>query len=323
MQLRMPDMKLVLKRGCLRGLKTAVREEGWGASIGSLFGVLVIAQVVVLLVVGVHAGLTQLREQTDIRLEILETAEDVQIQDLMQNIQSLSYVQDVVYVTREQALERQKLRDPQLIEFLTKFGIANPFPETMGVRLKTLNDYPKFLTFIQQAVFAKTVNPKFLSQTTDQETQVYRLLGVIDSARAVLLLFIGLLMVVLIFVVVELVRRRALLKQEELFVEQLVGAAPLAILVPFWTEILALLVVAYTLSLILITGCLFVLPTLVPALGPDGLFAAWGQTSKLTLMAWLPWLLPLEILMLPLIAAFGTFLALRPKLTMSTLPLAA
>ncbi len=317
----MTIIPLFLRRGIGRGLQNIVREPGWGTALGSLLGVLFLGQMLLLLVFGVRGGLTMLQQQSDLRLEIIESATDAQIQDLFQNIRSLPYVSDAVYITREQAYERQKQRDPELITFLDKFGIDNPFPETMGVRLKRLADYPMFVQFLRQPVFTKVVNPSFLSKTTDQEQQVYRLVEAVKAAEYVLLLVVALVVVAILFVVIELVRRRALSKREELFVEQLVGAGRIAILLPFCTEMVCLLATALILSIILAGGVLWLLPVFLPALAPAGLFGAWAMQASTLLLRSLIWLLPLELIAILLLAAFGTVLALKSQISMHLLPL--
>lgn len=302
-----------------RGLLSTLREPGWGTSVASLFGVLFLAQMLILHLVGAHAGLTLLRERTDIRLEILESASDVQIQDFIQNARSLPYVEDIVYVTREQAYERERKRDPELLAFLTKFGIDNPFPETVGIRLASLDDYPKLLTFLEQPVFARTVNPAFLSQTTDQQTQVYRLIDVIGSARMLLVLEVAILVLVLVFITIELVQRRAIFRREELYVEQLVGATPLAILIPFCIEILVLLLVSLVLSLAFAAVWLVATPTLLPELSATGLFSAWSSTAISTLLHGMPWIVLGEIVCLLVVSLLGTLFGLLPRLKMQTL----
>lgn len=312
--IRSTPLSRVWSRGIRRGVTSAVREEGWGVSVGSLFGVLFLAQVLVLLVIGVHAGLTLLREETDIRLEVLDGSTDVQLQDFIQALAAQPYVQNVVHITKQQAYEDQRKRDPQLIGFLQKFGIDNPFADTVGVRLRTLDDYPRLVTFLRQPLYAHTIDPKFLSQKTDQEAQIYKLLDIVTSARAFLLFVIGLLVVVLVFIIVELVRRRALQRREELFVEQLVGATPLAILIPFCVEIFALLLLALLLSVVVAAGCIVLLPIVMPSLAPSGIFALWGATVAETIFRLLPVLLCTEFLALPIASSLGTFLALWPKL---------
>ncbi len=308
------------RRAAKRGIVNVFREEGFGTAIGSLFGVVLLAQIIILLAVGVQGGLVLLRERTDLRLQIRDTATDSQIQDLYQNIRQLSYVEDTVYVTREQAYERQKQRDPTLIDFLQKFGIENPFPDTMGVRLRTLEDYPAFLQFLKQPVFAAVVDPSFLTTTTDQQQQVEQLTGVVSSARIVLAFIVGLAVVVLLFVVVELIRRRALTKRQELFVEQLVGASRMEILMPFMVEMACMLLVAFLLSLGLSAVLVFLLPYFLPVLATGGLFSQWSAAAGSVLLHWAPWTIFFELVLIAALSATGTLIALRTQMSLSLLP---
>lgn len=308
------------RRAAKRGIVNVFREEGFGTAIGSLFGVVLLAQIIVLLAVGVQGGLVLLRERTDLRLQIRDTATDAQIQDLYQNIRQLSYVEDTIYVTREQAYERQKQRDPTLIDFLQKFGIENPFPDTMGVRLQTLEDYPAFLQFLKQPVFAAVVDPSFLTTTTDQQQQVEQLTGVVSSARIVLAFIVGLAVVVLLFVVVELIRRRALTKRQELFVEQLVGASRMEILMPFMVEMACMLLVALLLSLGLSAILVVLLPYFLPVLASGGLFSQWGEAAGSVLLHWAPWTIFFELVLVAALSATGTLIALRTQMSLSLLP---
>ncbi|MFA5800221.1 MAG: permease-like cell division protein FtsX [Candidatus Peribacteraceae bacterium] len=313
----------VIRRGVRRGFLNVIREQGWGMSLGSLFGVLLLGQMLLLLVFGVQTGLQLIREKTDLRLEILESATDIQIQDIIQNVRQLPYVDEVVYITRQQAYERQKQRDPELVSFLTKFGIENPFPETLGVRLKRLEDYPAFTQFLRQPVFTKTVDPNFLSQTTDQEQQIQRLAEAVGAARSILLLVVGLLVLVVLFVVIELVRRRVAAKREELFVEQLVGAGRFTIFLPFCTEMFCLLCVALLFSLAFTAGLVALLPIFLPALGAGGMFGVWSLATVAFLLAALPALLAIEFLVIVCVALLGTFIALQSRVSTAVLPLLA
>lgn len=316
------DMHMVpvfFRRAAKRGIVNIFREEGFGTAVGSLFGVILLSQIIGLLAIGVQAGLVLLKDRTDLRLQIRDTATDAQIQDLYQNIRQLPYVEDVLYVTREQAYERQKKRDPTLIDFLTKFGIENPFPETMGVRLRYLEDYVEFLRFLKQPIFAPVVDPSFLTTTTDQQQQVHQLMNVVSSARIVLMFVMALSVVVLLFVVVELIRRRALSKRQELFVEQLVGAGRMDIILPFIVEMACMLFVALATSLLVGLAIVILLPYFLPVLSPDGLFGLWSAAAGSVLTQWLPWILLSEFFLMILLSAVGTIIALRNQMSLSLL----
>lgn len=322
----MPEMRMVpvtIVRALKRGALSIFREEGWGTAIGSLFGLLLLLQVIVLLSVGVQGGLQLLRERTDLRLQIRPVATDAQIQDLIQNIRNLPYVEDVVYITREQAYERAKKRDPTLVDFLVKFGIDNPFPDTLGVRLRRLQDFRVFLDFLRQPVFSSTVDPKFLTDTTDQQEQVDQMLELVASTRTILVFVIGFACLVLLFVVVELIRRRALMKRQELFVEQLVGASRADILLPFMVEMAVLLLIALVASLVVSGVLLLVLPWLLPILGSSGAFAPWAIASASVFWSWLPWVCVAEMLTVILLSVLATLIAFKSQLKAELLPTAS
>lgn len=312
---------LFLRRGIRRGVRTIVREKGYGTAIGAIFGVLFLSQILLLLLFGMQGGLQMLQEQTDLRLEILATATDAQIQNLFQSVKQLPSVADAVYITREQAYERARVHDPDLVAFLGKFGIENPFPETLGVRLKRLDDYPAFIQFLKKPEFSTVVNPAFLSQTTDQEQQVYQLIDGIRAGRSVLLALVALPIVVILFTVMELVRKRALHKREELLVEELVGASRRTMFIPFCTEMTCLLGAALLLSLLFTLMLVLLLPLLLPVLKITGLFGPWSAVSVALLKGSLLWLLPLEFVIVVSLGAVGTVLALKPQMSAQLLPL--
>lgn len=305
---------LSAKRGLRRGLQNIVRESGWASALASLTGMLLLCQFLVLAVVGLSAGMRLLGEQVDLRLEILEGATDKQIQDFIQNVRGLPFIADTVYITREQAYERFQKRDPELVGLFSAFGVENPFPETVGVRLRRLSDYDAFVEFLKTPTFASVVNPTFLSTTTDQEREVRSVLDAVSGLRVLVLIGTLLLGIVLLLVIMELLRRRALIRSDELFVEQLVGASPGTILFPFFVEMLSLLLIAVVLSAVIGFLLAFVLPWLLPMLSPTGLLGSWMQTMQVGLVRSLPVVLVLELLAVIVLAAVGTSFALRDQL---------
>ena len=309
-------VSLTVRRAIRRGAQSVLREPGWGTSIASIFGVLFLCQICLFLVIGLEGGIRLLEEKTDLRIEITETATDAQIQDFFQNVRALPYVDDVIYITREQAYERMKQRDPELIEFVTKFGMQNPFPETMGVRLKHLSDYPTLVEFLRQPVFSAVVNPAFLSTTTDQEQNVQETLRLTATVHTIVLLGVGLLFTVLLFVTIELIRRRVLLKKDELYIQQLVGSPRFAILTPFFVEVFILLSVSLLLSILIASLLIVILPFLVPTLSQNSTVALWAQMSRSLLFHFIPLVFVGEVLLVMTLALLGTMFAFRDQLTL-------
>lgn len=319
----MPMVPVTIVRALKRGALSIFREEGWGTAIGSLFGLVLLLQIVIFLSIGVQGGLDLLRERTDLRLQIRATATDAQIQDLIQNVRQLPYIDDVVYITREQAYERAQKRDPTLVDFLIKFNIDNPFPDTLGVRLNRLQDFRLFLDFLRQPVFSAVVDPTFLTDTTGQQEQVDQMIAAVSSARMILTFVIGFTSLVLLFVVVELIRRRALTKRQELFVQQLVGASRSDILLPFMVEMAVLLFIALFASLVVSAVVLFVLPWFLPAIASGAAFAPWGDASLAVMWSLLPWVLLAQVLGVILLSVLATLIAFKSQLKAELVPTAS
>lgn len=297
-------------RGMKRGLNHALRSEGSLTAVAALFGIFLLAQVMLTGIIGAEAGLTFLRERLDLRIEVRDTASDTEVQDFIQAVHALPSVSDVAFITREQALARQKQRDPTLVDFLGTFGIENPFPDTIGVRLKRLNDAPAFLTFIQQPAYAAVVNPAFLTQTTDQQQQVERLATIVASSQILLWCGVVLVLGILLLVVIEFIRRRALLRREEISVQQVIGFRAADLSVPFAAEMGCLLVPALLLSWICAVMLVWVLPYAVPALGSGGVLMPWSAYALVLLRWWSPWVILGEVIVVGLLAVGGTWFAL-------------
>ncbi|MDD5055418.1 MAG: permease-like cell division protein FtsX [Candidatus Peribacteraceae bacterium] len=297
-------------RGVKRGVNHALRGEGSFIAIGALLGIFVLVQILLVSIVGTKAGLSFLRERLDLRIEVRDTATDAEVQDFMQAVDALPSVADIVFITREQALERQKQRDPTLVDFLVKFGIDNPFPDTVGVRLKRLEDASAFLTFIQAPAYAAVVNPAFLSETTDQQKQAEKLSTIVASTQALLWAGVGLIVLILLLVIIEYIRRRSLLRREEILIRQLAGTPMAELSLPFFVEMTCFLTLALTISLVITMLFLLILPLLIPALANGGIFAPWTQFTVQLLKWWSPWIILGEIAAVLALSVGGTFFAL-------------
>lgn len=316
-----PDATIVWKRGILRGLGTLRNEREWGMTIGVLIGTLLLFQIVLLLALGMQGMQSLVKSRTDIRLEILPTASNQQVGQLFSQLQQQEFIEDAAYITKAQAYERAKQFDPELVAFLEQFNMGNPFPDTIGITLRSLDDYLVFRKYIEQKQWNGVVDPKFLSEATGQEQQISELLRFTEAGKSLALWILVLVSVVLLCITTELVRRRVLGRSNEVLVEKLVGASPLAMFVPFATEAFVLLVVSTLVSVLLSIVLLFFLPSIVPALQNDGVLSLLRAEVSPLLRTALPRYFMGEILLLPIIAAIGTWFGMKRELVARTLSL--
>jgi len=315
-----PQLSVLVRRGIRRGWLTLGRERNWLTTLGAFTGLCIVVQLVIIAGMGVQAAESSLRARTDLRLEVRDGVDDAEFQKFYASLQQLPAVENVEYVTKEQALDQERARDPNLDALLEQFDLGNPFPDTVSVTLRSFQDYDAFAEFIGSPQWASVVDPTFLSKATSQEQQVRDLLRVTTAARGLATFFLVLTSIVLLFVVIELVRRRCLGRRDEIFVERLVGAPSVSVVLPFATEGALLLAAAVFVSI----GCVALagtaLPMIVPAVGADGAFAAFASDVTTSLAKRLPFLIFLEALAVPVLALAGAWLGLRPMLKTSRLP---
>lgn len=316
-----PQTSLLLKRGISRGYVSLLRDRSWGTAFAALLGIVFLGQMFVLMLLSVQGIQELLRTQTDLRLEIRRDAPDQQRQEFFATLQSLPSVESATYITKERALEQERRRDPELLRLVDELKIDNPFSDTVAVTLRSLDQYDAFAGFVRQPQWESIVDPMFLSKITNQEKQAHALLAVARAARSVTGSLLLLLLIVLLCTVTALVRGRCLARHEEIVVERLVGARPLSILLPFATEAGLLLALATVLSAVLLGLVVTVFPFVFPSLVTNGALGLLTVQIGELLGTWLPVLLVLEILAIPLLSLLGAWLGMHRHLRIPRLSL--
>lgn len=312
---------LLWKRAIVRGMTTARRERRWLAAFGALFGILLILQLLLFGLMGVRTIQSLLEANTDLRLEIRPQATDQDIREFYIHLEAQPYVEKSVYITKEQAYEHTRENDPELIAFIEKFSLENPFTDTIGITLTTLDRYDEFTRFVQQPEWSGIVDPTFLSEVTNQEAQVHELIELTRAGRTIAMIVLLLTGCVLLFIVIELVRRRSLDRADEVFVEKLVGAHPLSIFVPFATEASILLWVSIATSMLVLVVMLALLPVLLPPTQGSGVLEVLGEDLTRRTRSFLPLSAAAQFLLAPVLAGFGAWLGVLPQLRAKTLSL--
>ena len=294
-------------------MATMFRERGFWTTLGSLLGVVLVVQLLVLSLAGIDVADQVLRKNAALQVDIQEGATDNAIQQLYGAFQELPYVSSVTYVTRDKAYEHARAENPELISFIEKAQLSNPFPDSVVVSLRSMDDTSAFLSFAQSAQWSKIVDPASLSRAGDRETEMRDMQRLLMIGFALVLGFFVFVIFVLLFVLIDLVRRRCLARKEEVLVERLSGAVDLAILLPFAVEGTLLLLGAVLCSALLLCGLLYALYFRFPQ--PSLLLSADIQSALFPILTLsLPIVLAAELVFSPLLAFIGAWIGLRPLL---------
>lgn len=308
------DSPVGIRRGFKRGLLLLQREPTWGTTLTLLSVALVLVQLLMVMLLSVYGVNRLLSSQAALRLEAIASASDQDIQTFFAAVHANKDVESVSFVTKEQAYEEQRRRDPELAAFLDQYHLDNPFPDTFVITLTSLDSYDSFRTFIEQDQWQSVVNSSFLSNVNTQERQIRDLLSITDALRSVTYVFLFVACALLLFVVLELVTRTVHLHKDELFLENTLGATPVAVLLPYIAEMTILLVAATIIATALVAALIVLLPLLMPALTADTPFRVFSGEMRPILLYVFPWIVLLELCLMPAIAYVGTFLGAGRKL---------
>ena len=164
---------------------------------------------------------------------------------LQADLRELPEVREVVYVSKEQALQRYRAeREAQGQQDLTPYLPLNPLPASLEVKLRSPEDYRAVADFLTQAPIVDKVQN--IQDTTDRLIQLSTFLR---TFGVVLLAVIG---AIVLFIIINTIRLAVVNRAEEIEVMRLVGASDAFIRWPFVFEgaLVGLLGAALTMGLL-------------------------------------------------------------------------
>jgi cell division transport system permease protein len=189
---------------------------------------------------GLLAGLSYTESKVNIVADLFDNVTETQIDDLVARVRAMPEVSDVVYVSREDALERFKSnRRTQNEEDLTRFLDSNPFHASIEIYLVDAADYPivtNQLCSDTRATGHGCLEEPAIDTVKNQKALVDNVLTVtnfLQTAGAVILVVIGL---IVLFIIVNTIRLAVVARAEEIEIMRLVGASDAFIRWPFVFE---------------------------------------------------------------------------------------
>ncbi|MEX2010512.1 MAG: permease-like cell division protein FtsX [Parcubacteria group bacterium] len=215
----------------------------WRNGTVSLASVLIM--VVTLTVVGsllfsgaiLNTSLNELRNKVDVNVTFITTAPEEDILNIKNSLESLPEVSQVVYTSREEALEAFKNRhqnDQSILAALDELG-ENPLGATLAVKAKDPSQYQSIAEFLEGG---SALSPSVTSIVDrinyfQNKTAIDKLTSIIDSANRLGLAVALFFAVISIIIAFNTVRLTIYIARDEISVMRLVGASTSYIQGPF------------------------------------------------------------------------------------------
>ncbi|MBI2410465.1 MAG: FtsX-like permease family protein [Candidatus Kerfeldbacteria bacterium] len=189
-----------------------------------------------------------IQDKVSIDLYFYDSVSEKDIIDTQNFLQSLSGVADLVYVSKDQALEQFKEKhadDPEILSSLSEME-ENVLPASLTVRARSIDDYPHIIRAFQASPYSEFIdrtdysdNRAIINRVTTLTHKAY------DIGLGVSLIFI----IISIVVIFNTIRITIYSHREEVGIMKLVGATNWFVRAPFVLESVLLAVIASVITL--------------------------------------------------------------------------
>lgn len=178
-----------------------------------------------------------LREKVDMTVYFTQEANEAQIFEFRDKLGELSSVREVVYVSKEIALEEYRKRHENDIEILQGLEIleSNPFRPRLSIRAQHAEEFESIARFLENEDIL-SVNPTTIIDKIDyyQNREIItRLSSIVETTTFFTQLAIMLLIFISFLIIFNIERLIIYLSREEIKVMRLIGADDWYIRMPF------------------------------------------------------------------------------------------
>ncbi len=233
----------------------------WRNGFVSLASILVM--VITLFVIGsiiftsalLTSSLNQIKDKVDINVYMATNAQEGDIMGLKTNLESLPEVQNVEYITRDQALQNFKDRhanDQLTLQALDELQ-DNPLGAVLNVKARETSQYENIATYLQGKNILSREGVQFVDKVNYNQNKVAieKLTKIIDAGQKLGLFLSLFLAIISILITFNTIRLAIFISREEIAVMKLVGASNKYIRGPFVVIGIMYGVVAGVITLIL------------------------------------------------------------------------
>lgn len=168
--------------------------------------------------------LTSLGKKIDIRVEFQNNLEDYSKRSFIQEMKGLPEVEDVIFVPREEALQRLGSKYPNIVLFLDQNKLPNPLPDVMRVVSKRLESNPKILAFLQQPQYSTILAQSKLKNDVEQNDRQEKIVAITHFLKRIGIWLDLTFAVVVTLIIFNSITLTIYAHRQEIRVMQLVGA---------------------------------------------------------------------------------------------------
>ncbi len=218
-------MLLLIKRIIKWGVKGFIR-NGWlsVATISVMTFTLIVIATLLMLNIVASAVLKNIQEKIDISVYFKQEAKEEDILIVKSQLEKLTEVKEVEYVSQEEALRRFKEKhkdNPYLIEGLQELE-ENPLEASLNIKAQQPSQYETISKFLEGIYYQNIIDKIDYRQNKEI---IDKLSSIITNIKLVGLILTGVLILIVVLVTFNAIRIAIYSSREEIKIMKLVGAS--------------------------------------------------------------------------------------------------
>ena len=279
-------LKRVLKSGFVSFWRNSF------VSLASIMIMVVTLFMIALLIFGsaiLDSALVRLQEKVDVNVYFLTSAPESDVLAVESALEALPEVASVEYISRDQALAgfRERHANDQLtLQALDELG-ENPFGASLNILAKETSQYEGIAKFLEGKGALSQDGTTIIDKVNYAQNKVAidKLSGIMDAARAVGLVLVGLFALISILISFNTIQIVIYTAREEISLMRLVGASSMYVRGPFIVSGMMYGVVAGTLTLLLLIPFVWWLGPAIDSLGTGVRLAEYYRSNVVEIFA--------------------------------------
>jgi cell division transport system permease protein len=187
-----------------------------------------------------NASLEQIRDKVDVNVYFVTTAPEEEILSLKQSVEALPEVAFAEYVSRDEAIERFRVRhqnDQLTLQALEELD-ENPLGANLNIKAKETSQYEGIAKFLESESALASGEQPIIDKVNyaQNKAAIDKLTTIIDSLETFGFIITIILIVVSVIITFNTIRLAIYTSREEISVMRLVGASNMYIRGPFVFE---------------------------------------------------------------------------------------
>ncbi len=258
----------------LRGWRTLLYGSGWKMDAVALTFALLLLHLALLACAATRDMKETITSRNAVLISVRDSASEQRVQELMIALKEVPGVAGVTYLTREQVLAEEAARDESLATFLERYGIANPFSDTLAVTVSSSDAYASLRALTEESGWQDTFDASSLAAMSETERSAAHMLSLLQSASSAIGIFVVLSLLHVLTLVATLTYRIMYARRAHTSLEAIRGAETSVLFMPTTIAASMASLCCLVIASLLTAGFVFLLPLLPGAEFLSTLFGA-------------------------------------------------